>query len=163
MLPFLLVILLYHSPSCFVFLLFNFVFFIFFFGFDFFLLFFKCLWPPSPLSHLFSHRLSFASLLAHALCFASLPVSFRLFSFSALIFSFFISSIIKIIRFTVPCFVFFYISIFQSALMFRSPAMGAASSIVCVQPLGCRIKLVRKMMNITKERTDDEHSRSSYA
>ena len=126
MLPFLLVILLYPFSSCLVFLLFVFVFFIFFFGFDFFLLFFKCLWPPSPLSHIISHRLSFASLLAHALCFASLPVSFRLFSFSALIFSFFISSIIKIIRFTVPCFVFFYISIFQSALMFRSPAMGAA-------------------------------------
>ena len=52
------------------------------------------------------------------------PVSFRLFSFSALILSLFISSIIKIIRFTVPCFGFFYISIFQSALMFRSPAMG---------------------------------------
>ena len=107
MLPFLLVILLYPSPSCFVLLLFVFVFFIFFFGFDFCLLFFKCLWPPSPLSHLFSHRLSFASFLAHALCSASLPVSFRLFSFSALIFSFFISSIIKFIRFTVPCFVFF--------------------------------------------------------
>ena len=145
MLPFLLVILLYTSPPFYVFLLFVFVFLIFFFGFNFFLLFLKCPWPPSPLSHLFSHRLSFASLLAHALCFASLPVSFRLFSFSALILSLFISSIIKIIRFTVPCFGFFLYVDVPKCFDVSIACDGRCLSIAFQRlPTCCRHRLVRK-------------------